>query len=438
MKRSLLLVLLAALILLCACAAPAPSESVQTPPEDAQTEEAEPQQYTLSFVGDCTLASSQFHRSSPYSFSAVIGDDMARPFAGTAAYFQNDSLTVANLECTLTDSSAAPSGLFGFAADPAYVGVLTAGGVDMVTIANNHSRDFGAAAYAQTGQTLDDAGIAWAGENEWTLVTTQDRLTIGLYCTGANLSPAIEPCLAALQEMRAAGAELCVVLPHWGTEGSYRPNTAQRAFAEAAAAGGADLIIGSHPHVLQPVEECGSALVAYSLGNYVFGGNTNPRDHDTAILQVTYTRQDDGTLARTDVTRIPCSLSGVSNRNDYSPVPYDADSTEAARVLSKLDGSFTGANLVIDYTPYLQPDESDASAQPDGSSEAEQPDVPSQPDTSDTSDASNATDTSDTADASDSSDAPEPAVPEPAAPDVSAETPQSTTPAESAGGGDAG
>ena len=228
MKRPLLPVLLAALALLCACAAPAPSDPA---PEPAQPAADAPQQYTLSFVGDCTLASSQFHRGSPYSFRAVIGDELARPFAGTAAYFQADSLTVANLECTLTDSTAAPRGLFGFAADPAYAGVLTTGGVDMVTLANNHSGDFGPDAYAQTGRTLDAAGIAWAGENEWTLVTTADGLTVGLYCTGASLSPAIEPCLAALEDMRAAGAELCVVLPHWGKEGSYRPNAAQRAFA---------------------------------------------------------------------------------------------------------------------------------------------------------------------------------------------------------------
>ena len=442
MKHPLLLLLLAALALLCACAAPAASDSA---PAETQPEAAAPQQYTLSFVGDCTLASSQFHRGSPYSFRAVIGDELARPFAGTAAYFQDDSLTVANLECTLTDSTAAPRGLFGFAADPAYVGVLTAGGVDMVTLANNHSGDFGPDAYAQTGRTLDAAGIDWAGEDEWTLVTTADGLTVGLYCTGASLSPAVEPCLAALEDMRAAGAELCVVLPHWGKEGAYRPNAAQRAFAEAAAAGGADLIIGSHPHVLQPIEECGGALVAYSLGNYVFGGNTNPRDHDTVILQVTYTRQADGTLARTDAARIPCSLSGTPGRNDYSPVPYDGDSPEAARALSKLDGSFTGPDLIVDYTPYLRP------AEPDTSDEPDKPDAPDEPDTPDAPDEPSGPAAPDTPAPPDESagsaqpDAPtRPDSPEPAAPDspdtppgTSSETPQSPAPAGPAGGGDA-
>lgn len=417
MKR-LFFLLLAALLLLSACSAvPVPPEAPQ-PPETPTEPAAAPQQYTLSFVGDCTLASSQFHRGSPGSFRAVIGDDMSRPFSGTAAYFLHDSLTIANLECTLTDAVAAPRGLFGFAADPAYVDMLTAGGVDMVTLANNHSGDFGSAAYAQTGETLDAVGVAWAGENEWTLVETADGLTVGLYCTGASLSPAIEPCLAALKDMRAAGAELCIVLPHWGKEGSYRPTAAQRAFAEAAAAGGADLIVGSHPHVLQPVEECGTALVAYSLGNYVFGGNTNPRDRDTAILQVTYTRQDDGTLARTDVTRVPCSLSGTPGRNDYSPVPYDPDSPEAARALSKLDGSFTGPDLVIDYTPYLTPETPEAPEEPEMPETPEAPETPEEPD--------------------------EPALPEqpetpeaPNTPPAEPAQPEAPAPAEPAGGGDA-
>jgi poly-gamma-glutamate synthesis protein (capsule biosynthesis protein) len=85
------------------------------------------------------------------------------------------------------------------------------------------------------------------------------------------------------------------------------------------------------------------------MGNWSFGGNTNPRDKDTFIAQLTVQRDLDGVISVTGVNIIPCASSGDADGNNYQPVPYDKDSEEYERTLSKLDGSFTGANLTIGY-----------------------------------------------------------------------------------------
>ena len=86
------------------------------------------------------------------------------------------------------------------------------------------------------------------------------------------------------------------------------------------------------------------------MGNWTFGGNTDPRDKDTFILRLTVCRDTDGTVSILEREHIPCACSGVQSGNNYQPVPYEKDSEGYNRVLSKLDGSFNGANLSIGYT----------------------------------------------------------------------------------------
>ena len=86
------------------------------------------------------------------------------------------------------------------------------------------------------------------------------------------------------------------------------------------------------------------------LGNFSFGGNTAPRDRDTAIAQVTVMQNTDGTVELQGFSLIPCCLSSMSGVNDYRPKPYEKDSEEYARAMSKLDGTFTGPDLNVDYS----------------------------------------------------------------------------------------
>ena len=138
--------------------------------------------------------------------------------------------------------------------------------------------------------------------------------------------------IAALKE---AGAELIIVNFHWGIELEYVPNETQKKLAHLAIDEGADLVIGHHPHVLQGIEKYKGKYIAYSLGNFCFGGNSNPQDKDTIIFQQTFTIEDGKLKEDDNINIIPCSVSSKSNINDYCPTPLEGD--EKQRVLDKIE-----------------------------------------------------------------------------------------------------
>ena len=138
---------------------PAPiaaSDPVSTPaptPTPEPTPVPDPEYYTLSLIGDCSLAEDKSKRGWGTAYQSVVGDDYGYPFRNTKHIFEDDYMTLANLECTLTDNWYDTIEWFGFLAPAAYVNILTEGNVDFVTLANNHTMDYGATAYAPgTGQ----------------------------------------------------------------------------------------------------------------------------------------------------------------------------------------------------------------------------------------------------------------------------------------------
>ena len=176
------------------------------------------------------------------------------------------------------------------------------------------------------------------------LYTTESGLTIGLYA--ASFSFRESSIRAAISGLREQGAEIVVCAFHWGDEGTYRPNGSQEYFGRLAIEAGADIVWGHHPHVLQKIERYGNGVIFYSLGNCSFGGHTYPKDYDSAIVQQEVIHGSDGTVRLGELTIVPISLSSVSGRNNYQPTPLQPDTEAYARVLSKLDGSFRGADLI--------------------------------------------------------------------------------------------
>jgi poly-gamma-glutamate synthesis protein (capsule biosynthesis protein) len=218
--------------------------------------------------------------------------------------------------------------------------------VEFVTLGNNHVLDFGEQGYADTKSALDSAGVAYAGRDEHTIYTTESGLKIGVYAASFGTVEQIKEGIAALKN---GGAEFIIAALHWGDEGSYDINADQTEQGHAAVDAGANIVYGSHPHTLQPIEKYNGAYIFYSMGNWSFGGNTDPRDKDTFIAQLTVQRDVNGAISITGLNIIPCASSGTEEGNNYQPVPYDEGSEQYDRVLSKLDGSFTGANLTIGY-----------------------------------------------------------------------------------------
>ena len=356
--KTVLCVLLC-VICLTGCAQSVPAEPPQAetavaamvteaPVETTVPAETEPEEerFLLTFAGDCTLGANPKNSYAEVGFPRVVGDDYAYPFKNVVSYFEADDATFVNLEGTLTDVGNPADKTYTFRGAPAYSRILTENSVDVVTLANNHSFDYGQAGYDSTRAVLEDAGIPFAERDSGVLIELDCGLKVGLYGMVYYKLDA-EDMRSEIAALREQGAELVIVAPHWGVEGSYRPTQLQQDIGHAAIDAGADIVWGSHPHVLQPIEEYGSGIIYYSMGNFCFGGNSKPVDFDTVLLRQEVIRSPGGQISLGSLNAIPCSISSEETVNNYQPTPMAADSEEYARVLRKLDGSFEGPNLKI-------------------------------------------------------------------------------------------
>ena len=347
----------------------APTEEPTEPPTEAPTEEVteptetEPEdiRYTLTFVGDCTLGSSPSGFNSPLHFIQTIGDDYDFPFRLVADYFRNDDFTMINLESVLADSGTGADKTFVFRGPTAYTNILTGSSVEAVTLANNHTMDFGSAGYTSTKEALEAAGVAYVEQDKTMLYTTESGLVIGVYAACFTINEA--DMRSDIAKLRAQGAQIVIAALHWGLEGKYRANSTQEKYGHLAIDAGADIVYGHHPHVLQKIEQYNGGIIFYSLGNFSFGGNTAPRDRDSAIVQMEILRDENGKAVLGELTVIPVSISSIPTYNNYQPIPYEEGTKEYDRTLSKLDGTFTGPDLVVDYSHLEDPTESTESTE---------------------------------------------------------------------------
>ncbi len=333
---------------------------VPTPkPTPTPTPEPTPELFTISVIGDETLTSHQnLSDESEYSYNGRMNGDYSYPFSNTVQYFESDEFTITNLECSLSDQRMYSEQTFYFRAPTANAQVLTEGGVDFVTTANNHSLDFGQAGLLATYTALEEYGLAYGKENEGQVIETPHGLKIGVYCAYNDFHPNVDKASEAIVQMKADGADYIICAFHWGQELYYQPNDSQITIGRACIDAGANLIFGCHSHCLQPIEEYNGGIILYSMREFSFGGSTSPTDRDTAIFQVTLKRDLDGSISVDGWRVIPCCVSSrpvyegytLDNYNDYCPTPYEEGSEDYERTMSKLNGTYEGGSGGADYS----------------------------------------------------------------------------------------
>ena len=309
----------------------------------AETDEAETTAggYTgevrMTFLGDCTLGGLEKKKNNRLGFVKRIDENgYAFPFRDLSRLTRQDDLTVANLEGVFSDRKLTRvKKEYNFIGPTAYTEILTLAEIECVTLANNHSHDYGDAGYADTKEALEKAGIAWFGTDAPAVWENAEGLRIGFigvhFSLTGNRFKAYEAQMRALRDM---GCVAVITVMHAGTEYSYTPpDRYQRQIVQRAAQCGSSLIIGHHPHVVQGYTLYEGVPVVYSLGNCSFGGTTYAKDSDALAVQAVLSFRD-GVLERTDLHFYPISITSDDHYNNYSPRLLTG--TDAERVLEKM------------------------------------------------------------------------------------------------------
>lgn len=295
----------------------APTRGTAVPSATAEpTATPDTRPVTVAITGDIMLGRSVA--------SQMLATNDRFPFNGTADYLKGFDITVGNLECVVsTLGTAVPNKTYHFRADPRGFGRLRDAGFQLVSLANNHTGDFGAAAFADMLAQLPDQGIAAVGGGlnraaaHTPAIRTVRTTTIGFlaYCevdpfsfAATASSPGhawLDPALvtADITAVRPH-VDFLVVFAHWGIEYQAAQSADQRAMARVAIDAGADVVVGAHPHVIQPYETYNGKLIVYSLGNFVFDEMTsdNVRRGDVLTLTVGGTQLVDWKLRQSYIT----------------------------------------------------------------------------------------------------------------------------------------
>ncbi|HEY3253040.1 MAG TPA: CapA family protein [Polyangiaceae bacterium] len=288
---------------------------------------------TLSFVGDILLDSAPGRAISR-------GQD---PFAPTAALLKASDLSLGNLECPVATSGAAVDKIYTFRAAPSTLPLL-AQYFAAVSVANNHSGDYGREAFRETLDQLTAARLPYFGggrdlsEAHRPLVLEKRGLKIALLgyddyhprsFEAAPDRPGVawaedEQIIWDIARARRAGANIVLPFLHWGWENEPGPSARQRELAHALIDAGADAVIGSHPHVTQGAEMYRGKPIVYSLGNFVFDLLDRPENADGWVLELVVDRNgvrrfstravhidEQGTPAPVAGSATPCGVRGA-------------------------------------------------------------------------------------------------------------------------------
>ena len=305
---------------------------------------------TMSLVGDLMLGR---------RVGTSIRNDPAAPLRPTAGRLAGADLTIGTFESTLSRFGP-PTQNDAFSADPEVLAGLELAGFDLLSLANNHVGDFGARSLVDTVRRLQRAGFATVGagadaaEARKPVVLEANGLRIGVLAFNSigetprarpnrpgAVTLAMQPRLGNLDRddlaamtgaIRDLGetADAVLVLPHWGEQ--YTPVAVrdQRRVARALVDAGADLVIGSHPHVVQGVDAAGSSFIAYSLGNYVFDMDFSIPTQQGVILEVTLWGGPGGAKVMA-AEAVPYRID-----DDFAPRLLDPNSRQGREILGRI------------------------------------------------------------------------------------------------------
>ncbi len=288
-------------------------------PSDAAHSDEKPT-VTLAAVGDVLLAR--------YVGKEIENHGPDYPFEHITGIISSADIAFFNLECTLSTRGVPQRHRYLFRADPRLAENLQKAGFDVACLANNHTLDYGRDAMLDTIEAVEKAGMVAIGagrDREDALrvrVVEKNRLKVGFIgysdipsCGVVRLND--KPTIAGInldelpEQIRSAKAEcdVLVVSFHWGIEYMKRPTERQQEIAKLAIDNGADLILGHHPHVLQPVDTYKNKPIIYSMGGFIW--DPILKDTDKSAIYILELAPSSAKLTKT----IPIKITKCQPRN---------------------------------------------------------------------------------------------------------------------------
>lgn len=252
---------------------------------------------SVVFVGDIML-------SRQIGKLMQVENNWFMPFELVAEDLKNTDIVFGNLESVISDKGKDSGAVYSFRADPRSLEGLLYANFSVVSVANNHSFDWGDSAFLDSIQRLKNSGIlpigggvnrenardpvfiekegikfAFLAYSEFAETFTEESFT----------APIKEEFLEEdIKKTEIAGADIIIVSFHWGEEYKEESNDFQKYFGRRAIDFGADLVIGHHPHSVQEIENYKNGIIAYSLGNFVFDQNFSEATRKGLILKAVF------------------------------------------------------------------------------------------------------------------------------------------------------
>lgn len=319
-----------------------PEETTQNIIEETTEIETEPMPETFDFVvtftGDVMLASYKDQTTSGSFNEYVNNNEPSYFFEKMKPIFEADDYTIVNLENVFTDNKLSEvwkdhSPAYWYKSKTSNTEILTSSSIEAVSLANNHYGDYGTQGRRDTDAAVEAAGLLY-GHNDKTFYIEKNGFKIAVICHGLWSGWQAEQIIDRIKT-EEQNSDFQIVFYHGGTERIHKPEDWKIKASRKLVDAGADLVIGNHPHVLQPMESYNGVDIIYSMGNFCFGGSKRPENR-TIVYQLKLTINDRNEVELKTGDIIPCYVY-TGNINNYQPAPVD-DETIKQKILDFMFG----------------------------------------------------------------------------------------------------
>ena len=293
---------------------------------------------TISFTGDVMLAS---YMNQTYSGNFNDYADKKEPsyfLEKVRHIFEADDYTIVNLENVLTDKKLKivekdHNPAYWYCSKTSNTEILTSSGVEMVSLANNHYGDYGEQGRKDTVEAVKNAGLLYGTDSE-IVYLEKNGYRVAVICHGLWGTGQVNDIIKHIHEAEEQ-SDFQIVYYHGGKERIHKPEQWKVDASRKLVDNGADLVVGNHPHLLQPMETYNGADIIYSMGNFCFGDGKR-FENRTIIYQAILTVSEEGDLKDKRSNIIPCYAYG-GEVNNYQPAPIENEE-EKQKVLDFMNG----------------------------------------------------------------------------------------------------